>query len=770
MRLSPELAVPLLLLVCLAAFGIFFLPQGLDDVGARSLITSYDWHSHFLPKFVHGSEELLAGRLPVWNPYEYGGLPFLATAQPAVFYPPKLLLFGFLPTETAHWTFLFLHYAALVIGIVWFFRERKIVGAPALVGAAVWTFAYPIVGSSYHPTRVANLVWIPFIFVFVERIAKGDVRKSLPWLILVVVLQLTSGYPEFTIDLGLLLAVHGIASWALKDWKTPPWKTVPIFGAAFVFAALIAAVQLLPLAELGMEAKRVALVESHREQLGVEVAVADLVPSLMSLFPGLVIFLLPGLLRRRGWAPAAGLLTCEIMGNGGWLLLRELPGFSSIRFPWVWAFLVSFYVAWLAAVGCEVLVEKLESKKTSKAGAWLLASAAIAWAAYCGVHWYDLHLPALYDALHRALELNWLAPIPEPATGWAKLGRIIGTELGAALGIGGALALALYAMPPLRGKFPRWSLYVAVTTLTLAQGAGYPYGAETAPFSRPFDVGMVQRLHGNQEPVKGRAFATNDILYGYNITDRIPSLFGGEMSFVPWRYRRVIEDLEFLPFLDYINWEKLARARGFLDALDVRYFATVPLLAPRLAPHGIRPVRASGNEMLFENHDAMGPAWVNYAVRIIPSEEMARGYVLGPYFNPHHEVVLIEPLKREYPTRTSDPVTRPKRVRRTSATLVEFDVELPRPGIFVVSESAYPGWKASVDGEPVEWFNADYVLRAVELDRGSHTVRFEYRPWSIRWGLIISGVSLLGLVSMFVLARRRRWKAAEEDTSRTPQD
>src|SRR6266699_6867811 len=53
-----------------------------------------DLYGYFFPKFVYGSAELERGALPLWNPYEYAGVPFLGAAQPAVLYPPRVLLFA----------------------------------------------------------------------------------------------------------------------------------------------------------------------------------------------------------------------------------------------------------------------------------------------------------------------------------------------------------------------------------------------------------------------------------------------------------------------------------------------------------------------------------------------------------------------------------------------------------------------------------------------------------------------------------------------------
>ena len=73
----------------------------------------------------------------------------------------------------------------------------------------------------------------------------------------------------------------------------------------------------------------------------------------------------------------------------------------------------------------------------------------------------------------------------------------------------------------------------------------------------------------------------------------------------------------------------------------------------------------------------------------------------------------------------------------------------------VVSDSHYPGWRATLDGSSVPLHRANYALRAVRLPAGTHRVRFEYAPWSFRGGLAVSLLSLGGLLAALFLARRR---------------
>src|SRR5690606_10773341 len=51
-----------------------------------------DFTHHFLPFSLFQHDALRRGTLPVWNPYTYGGHPFLADVQAAVFYPVSNLL------------------------------------------------------------------------------------------------------------------------------------------------------------------------------------------------------------------------------------------------------------------------------------------------------------------------------------------------------------------------------------------------------------------------------------------------------------------------------------------------------------------------------------------------------------------------------------------------------------------------------------------------------------------------------------------------------
>src|SRR5262245_39046242 len=106
-------AFPALLLVIVICF---FWKLILTD--QYTWLDSPDYANQVLPWYQYQAGEWHAGRMPLWDPYLWGGQPLLAQAQPGAAYPPNWLLFlaplrrGWIRQSYMHWYFVLIHFQA----------------------------------------------------------------------------------------------------------------------------------------------------------------------------------------------------------------------------------------------------------------------------------------------------------------------------------------------------------------------------------------------------------------------------------------------------------------------------------------------------------------------------------------------------------------------------------------------------------------------------------------------------------------------------------
>jgi hypothetical protein len=89
--------------------------------------------------------------------------------------------------------------------------------------------------------------------------------------------------------------------------------------------------------------------------------------------------------------------------------------------------------------------------------------------------------------------------------------------------------------------------------------------------------------------------------------------------------------------------------------------------------------------------------------------------------------------------------------------------QLEKPALAVFVEQFAEGWHATVDGQPAPILRANLVMRALALGPGSHTIEMEYTTPGLRWGAIISLLSLAALLVLgfsFRAAQRRSGRRA----------
>ncbi len=228
------------------------LPWGrvTNDFEPANAIATDDAYQ-FRPWRTYAVASLKEGRIPLWNPYNYAGAPFLANGQSAVLYPLNLP-FLFLPESVAVLTWDALR---LLVAAVSSFAFARIIGFTR-IGSAVtaWTFAFcGFLVVWLHWPHANAAVWLPALFLGAELVIQRPTGLWGSLLAGVVCVQFLGGHPETSLHIMSGAAAYSV--WRIvRLWRDGGSREIGVrrlitlIGAMIVGAAA-AAVQLLPLGE-----------------------------------------------------------------------------------------------------------------------------------------------------------------------------------------------------------------------------------------------------------------------------------------------------------------------------------------------------------------------------------------------------------------------------------------------------------------------------------------------------------------------------------------
>lgn len=166
---------------------------------------------------------------------------------------------------------------------------------------------------------------------------------------------------------------------------------------------------------------------------------------------------------------------------------------------------------------------------------------------------------------------------------------------------------------------------------------------------------------------------------------------------------------------------------------------------------------------IYENPQALPEAYLVGQGVLAQSELEARQAICAPAFD-CRKTVVIEPdsaTVKKLDDSALSSLFLPLKALRQNANQVAIDYSSTVPAFVVLTDTFYPGWHATIDGQPTEIFRANYLFRAVHVPSGKHTVRFEYWPFSLVAGLVLFSCAVLAAFAIVLvnLSLRNRRKA-----------
>jgi hypothetical protein len=404
-------------------------------------------------------------------------------------------------------------------------------------------------------------------------------------------------------------------------------------------------------------------------------------------------------------------------------LFRHLPGVGQFQAPARLLCLWTLGIAVLAGIGAQMWQPRLRVKKTARYG--IVFGLALLIAAGAGRQFLA------------AKTLTFTVGL---------------VQLGVSLVLIGALAL----LQPRAGdasRTYRWA--VAVVFLIAVDLVAANWGAN--PVAEPWLYSRPTRSAAGLRAAEldGRTFypAADEYAVTFNRYLSFQSFgpagadhwFGMREALLPntGMLDRVPSSNNFDPLLSarYADLIAAVNAAGPDTRIKLLQMMGVETLITEHEQPGLTAVHANADVVFSAVPDPLPRAYFAFTALSVVGPEAALEAITDPAFDPTRMVVLENPPSASVDSRAAGRIVPVALTATRNAATIRAD--FPADGYLVLADTFYPGWEASVDGEPAVIRAANLAFRAVVVPAGEHVVEFHYRPVSFRVGLIVTSLTVL---------------------------
>lgn len=703
-----------------------------NPVNQLSLVEG-DFSGQFVPFAHYQAIRLQHGEIPLWNPYNYGGHPFLADTQSAVFYPPRLITIGLLNLSGGS-TPQRMYYAlqdemilhTLIASWLMYILMRRLTltqmltQSHSVVASLIsgLTFAYSGYLTGYPQLQLAVMeagIWLPLALLGIHEATRpANVRWW--WFVVsgvALALSFTAGHSQTT--LFFIYVNLAYLGWRVLMTRRS-WIVFAVGAILFgIIGSGLAAVQLLPAWEYLGQTTRNAL---NFDALGNGFPLYDVIqmimPGIVSLWSPLYVGIvglalaLYAIWRRAEnsifWAITAVVALSLSFGHGTILydiFYNLVPGFSLFREQERSAYVITVALSILAGLGTIAIL----SEKPSRS--------------YRLILWGIVSIVAILGA---TLFINWLVV---PGTDGKRLGLVAFSLLTATLS---AFLLTT-------GDNFRWRPLVILGLIIFEL---FSFGRTT-----PNLEAKPASAHLQTPTLVSKALADTDGIFRVDgVMQNYGTLYG-------------LADIQGISPLRPASIDRLLKippGRAW-EVLAVRYVFTPNNELP--APSTISAsIDDPANPLKLHRLSNPRPfARLVYKTWIEADDNQALGILSEPAFDAAHTVILPTDLGLALPAQSPNDVQ--VQVVNFAPESITIRAQSSTAAILDVALVNYPGWQATIDGQSTPLLRADTALTAVPLPSGDHTVQFSYQPRSFTVGVVISLSTLVVLVigSLFGLSR-----------------
>jgi hypothetical protein len=698
-----------------------------------------------------------AGEIPLWEPRLLAGYPIIGNAQAGIFYP-LTLPYVFLSGPDASDLVALLHLIAAGLGMLGYLRAIGCRHLAALLGAIVFMLNEVSVVWLMWDSAIGAMVWLPWaLWAFEASLWPGRFRAAALGAVAVALIVL-GGHLQWSLYGLIAVGLYASFRWA---WPGASRRR-RVAAAACVIAGAgvaLAMLQILPTIEYVRDGHRGPIpyqeiqnfvrwqafvtlwtpkffgMYTPRHWGGADEFWGPINYNESVIYVGIAPLLLAVAaiaLRRepKVWFFAAlgvfGALCAA--GTDVYRLLFWLPGFDSVL-PARFRYWVVVALAVLSALGLDRLLDRLAEGRPPRARALI---------------WIPVFLSAVY-ALMRISAL----PVQPDHVAYLRRQELVTV----AFMIASSLSFVGCALFPKRGVHALTAL-CALTVIDL----WLPGAADQRPVSTRFyfpTTPGIEVLVNDPDPDRFRILSVrSQPWFDWQLRPNLAALFdlqdaAGYDSVYNRRYATYLQrvDPNGVPYTSFAYLSASRFDSPLVDLLNVKY----ALSNQSETPAGWE-LAHTGDLRIFRRAQPLPRAWIADRAEVVPDDAAMLARLTAPEFDPRR-TVLLEHAVAESAAEDSMQPAGAVAIDRYENTRLVLTAQMERDGWLVLSEMFHPGWHVTVDGAPADLQRADYLLRALPLARGRHTVEMHFLPTSFVAGAVISAAAAVLLLGVAIFAR-----------------
>ncbi|HHT9105326.1 MAG TPA: YfhO family protein [Candidatus Wujingus californicus] len=797
-------AILTLFLLTLAYFHNVVIPTNYSVLSDQNTDTR---HQLFYWRYF-GFNTLAKGTLPLWNPYIYGGTPFVGGLQSALFYPLNLI-YLILPTYIAINYSIILHVFLSGVFTYLYLRYIKLSGTnqinenavksiginrlsrpSCVIASIIFMFCAPQIFHIYpgHLPNLCTMIWLPLILLFSELFIRNRNFSYAIFGGITVAFNILAGHPQYFFYTAIAVVIYFIIRIVQgvithRNWKYAGYQTAGFF-IIYTVGILLSSIQLLPAFEMVKHSVRQALSYEWVGQFSFapENFLTLIIPEFfgdslrapywgryylweMSLYIGILPLMLCGLASfyfrnkfTKTFLIIALITTIFALGKFTPLfkfLYHFVPGFNLFRGNSKFIFIVAFSLSVLSGIGAEYLLNNSFIKKNKSIFFYITIGIISA----IGLFLLAFFLfKAGYESWHNIIRKVYLLGdrytiLPDlKDKGFLSTTFAITTNNAIkfiVLTILSLLILGVWFNGVLKKKF------IIPLTIALIFWDLWFFGNQyMVTFDSRlcfWDKDLVNVLKNDSEPLRITTHGNFELNQGMvhdisNVGGYDANIIKEYSEFIQLSNRKPIDEPNI--YVEVTQFSKLT------NMLNLKY-----ILLPsnvRIEHPTIKHIFNNSKYALFQNTMALPRAFIVHSAKTLNGRDAIFKELASKEFDPLKYAILEEPSKlTQNANQENIEQEPPPTILEYSPNRVKIKVNMFEDGYLVLGDTFYPGWNAYIDGRKTRIYKTNYVLRSVFLEKGEHLAAFVYEPKSFSIGMIISITSLVILIPVSIFKIRR---------------